>query len=75
MKNILESGASIKDMEGAAIAEVSEQMGINYIGLKAVTDIVDTHEHTAEDQFIKNFSLATKNLSHKALEAINALLK
>ncbi len=73
MLHIIESGASAKDMEGAAIAEVSEHMGINYIGLKAVTDIVDTDEHTAEDQFLKNFSLATKKLSRVAFEAINAL--
>lgn len=73
MEHIQHSGASIKDMEGAAIAEIAEQMGVKYLGIKSVTDIVDTDQHTAEEQFLKNFSLATKNLTTKTLQVLQLM--
>jgi 5'-methylthioadenosine nucleosidase len=56
------NGASLKDMEAAAIGLVCEKLNVPFVPVKSVTDFVDHHEETTE-QFIKNLELATRNLA------------
>jgi len=54
--------ATIKDMEGAAVAYVASLLAIPMISLKAVTDVVDGNKPTVEE-FLENMSLAASALS------------
>lgn len=74
MEHMQTSGAVVKDMEGAAIAEVAELLSIPYVGIKTVTDLIDKHDQTTEEQFLRNFSIATENLSNTAYDLISSLL-
>lgn len=58
---ILASGAVAKDMEAASVAYVCEQMGVPFLAVKAVTDLVDHHTATAE-QFTANLERAVERL-------------
>lgn len=55
-KIMLEVGASVKDMEGAAIAWVAEQAEVPYLGIKCVTDIVDGGRVTQVSGWVDFFS-------------------
>ena len=44
-----ENNASVKEMEGAAIAQVAHMFGVPIIGIKSVTDIVDGDRPTGAD--------------------------
>lgn len=59
---ILESGAVAKDMEAASVAYVCEQMGVPFLAVKAITDLVDHHTATAE-QFTANLKRAVERLT------------
>jgi 5'-methylthioadenosine nucleosidase len=59
-----ENGASVKDMEAAAIAWVAEMAGIPFFALKVVTDIVDGDRPT-QDEFFENLGSAAKSLQEK----------
>lgn len=63
-------GVVAKEMEAAAIAEVSALLHVPFIAIKAITDIVDHPADTAE-QFLKNFSIAVKSLTDKTEELVN----
>ena len=63
------SRANAKDMEAAAVAWVAEQLGVGFVALKAITDLVDSPEPTAE-QFGRNFARA----SHRLTETVTRLL-
>ncbi len=65
MQRIINSDSVVKDMEAAAFAEIAEQLNVPFIGIKAVSDLVDTRKPTPE-QFQDNFGLATRKL-HEAL--------
>ncbi|KAH9554764.1 hypothetical protein CY35_08G078900 [Sphagnum magellanicum] len=54
--------ATIKDMEGAAVAYVADLFTVPLIALKAVTDIVDGSKPTVEE-FLENMSTAAAALS------------
>ncbi|MFT3712548.1 MAG: hypothetical protein QM817_33285 [Archangium sp.] len=56
------SGAAVKEMEAAAVAWVCERHKVKLVLIKAITDLVDHQESTA-DQFTRNYSLAVGNLS------------
>lgn len=51
-----------KDMEAAAVAWVCEQMQVGFAAAKAITDLVDADDATA-DQFLQNLGIATMNLA------------
>ena len=53
--------ADCKEMEAAAIAEVAEQFGVPFIGVKSVTDLVDSPVSTAE-QFMANLAASATAL-------------
>jgi len=69
MKHLRRLGASVKEMEAAAIATVCEAHRVPLVLLKAITDIVDHHPElhgvSTEEQFLKNYSLAVGNLTEK----------
>jgi nucleoside phosphorylase len=56
------SGASIKDMEGAAIAWVASVLSVPFLAVKSITDLVDAPHRTA-DQFMQNLDHAVSRLA------------
>lgn len=53
--------ASVKDMEGAAVAWAAAQTGTPLVAIKVVTDIVDG-EHATQDEFLENLGTAAASL-------------
>ena len=53
--------ATVKDMEAAAVAWVASLYDKPFMALKAITDLIDCG-HMIEEQFVANFSIATRNL-------------
>ena len=64
--------AVAKDMEAASVAWICEQFGIPFTALKAITDLVDSDESTAE-QFVSNFEIATQRLGDATKEFIELI--
>jgi 5'-methylthioadenosine nucleosidase len=64
------SGASVKDMEAAAVADVARLHGVPVLALKAITDLVDEEVPTVE-QFLANFALATARLRDAMLGVVD----
>jgi 5'-methylthioadenosine nucleosidase len=62
LKRMNASGAHVKEMEAAAVAWVCERHKVPLVLIKAITDLVDHHEDTA-DQFTRNYALAVQQLS------------
>lgn len=54
-------GAKVKEMEGAAVAYVCDQLGTPVMAVKAITDLVNSPVATSE-QFIANLELASGRL-------------
>jgi nucleoside phosphorylase len=64
------SGACVKDMEAAAVADIARLHGVPVLALKAITDLVDVQLPTPE-QFFANFTLATSRLRDGLLRVID----
>jgi 5'-methylthioadenosine nucleosidase len=60
---MLQSNATVKDMEAAAIAWVSELYKIKFGSIKVITDIVDGTQPTY-DEFLANLHTASEQLQH-----------
>ncbi|CAI9104694.1 OLC1v1003418C1 [Oldenlandia corymbosa var. corymbosa] len=58
---IIANDATVKDMEGAAVAYVADLLKVPVIFVKAVTDIVDGDKPTAEE-FLQNLAAVTAAL-------------
>lgn len=72
-RKILESeGATVKDMEAAAIAWVCHTYDVPFFGLKSITDIVDG-DKTTLNEFLSNLSKASANLQGKLMEVLKYL--
>ncbi|CAH8305583.1 unnamed protein product [Eruca vesicaria subsp. sativa] len=67
---IIANDATIKDMEGAAVAYVADLLKVPVIFLKAVTDLIDGDKPTAEE-FLQNLALVTSALEENATNVIN----
>ena len=67
---IQDNNADVKDMEAAAIAWVAALYGKPFMALKSITDFIDT-DHPTQEQFLKNLSIASNNLSTAVIEVIN----
>ncbi|KAF7032546.1 hypothetical protein CFC21_043705 [Triticum aestivum] len=67
---ILSNGATLKDMEGAAVAHVADMFSTPAIFVKAVTEIVDGEKPRAEE-FLQNLTAATKALDQAVAEVVN----
>jgi 5'-methylthioadenosine nucleosidase len=61
--------ATVKDMEAAAVAWVASLYNKPFIAVKVITDLID-NSCKVEEQFLKNFELATQNLSKKIPELL-----
>ncbi|KAJ0968093.1 hypothetical protein J5N97_025010 [Dioscorea zingiberensis] len=68
--SILANGATIKDMEGAAVAYVADLFSVPVIFVKAVTDIVDGEKPTAEE-FLQNLVAVTASLDQAVSQVID----
>ncbi|HSW68609.1 MAG TPA: hypothetical protein VLI69_00435 [Gammaproteobacteria bacterium] len=58
------NNAAVKEMEAAGIAEVAQMRGVPFVGLKIITDIVDTDE-CPQNQFTNNFERLITHLADK----------
>ncbi|CAN6554671.1 unnamed protein product [Malus baccata var. baccata] len=68
--SIMANDATIKDMEGAAVAYVADMLKVPIIFVKAVTDIVDGEKPTAEE-FLQNLAAVTAALEEKVTQVID----
>lgn len=69
-EKIAASGASVKDMEAAAVGYVCEQMAVPFMAVKAITDLVDHHASTAE-QFTANLKTASVRLADSLIDVLD----
>ncbi|KAL1541147.1 Mutanase [Salvia divinorum] len=67
---ILANDATIKDMEGAAIAYVGHLLNVPVLFLKAVTDVVDGDKPTSEE-FLQNLNAVTIALDLAATKVVD----
>ncbi|KAK4742282.1 hypothetical protein SAY87_000283 [Trapa incisa] len=68
--SIIANDATVKDMEGAAVAYVADLMKVPAIFVKAVTDIVDGEKPTAEE-FLQNLATVTATLCLSVTQIID----
>ncbi|KAK1305013.1 5'-methylthioadenosine/S-adenosylhomocysteine nucleosidase 1 [Acorus calamus] len=68
--SILANGATIKDMEGAAVAYVADLLSVPVVFIKAVTDIVDGEKPTAEE-FLQNLVAVTAALDQAVSQVVD----
>ncbi|CAA0827693.1 5-methylthioadenosine/S-adenosylhomocysteine nucleosidase 1 [Striga hermonthica] len=67
---IIANDATVKDMEGAAIAYLTDLLKVPTIFLKAVTDIIDGDKPTAEE-FLLNLATVTVALGQAAARVVD----
>ncbi|GFP85955.1 5'-methylthioadenosine/S-adenosylhomocysteine nucleosidase 1 [Phtheirospermum japonicum] len=67
---IISNDATVKDMEGAAVAYVADLLKVPTIFLKAVTDIVDGDKPTAEE-FLQNLATVSAALDRAATQVVD----
>ncbi|KAF7142277.1 hypothetical protein RHSIM_Rhsim05G0063700 [Rhododendron simsii] len=68
--SIVSNDATIKDMEGAAVAYVADLLKVPAIFVKAVTDIVDGDKPTGIE-FLQNLLAVTAALDHAVTEVVD----
>ncbi|KAJ6365267.1 hypothetical protein OIU76_030108 [Salix suchowensis] len=68
--SIVANDATVKDMEGAAVAYVADLFKVPAIFIKAVTDIVDGDKPTAEE-FLQNLAAVTAALDLAVAQVID----
>lgn len=68
--SIVSNGATVKDMEGAAVAYVANLMKVPVIFAKGVTDIVDGDKPTAQE-FRQNLAAVTVALDRAVTEIVD----
>jgi 5'-methylthioadenosine nucleosidase len=67
------NNAAVKEMEAAGIAEVAQMRNVPFIGLKIVTDLVDTDE-CPQNQFTNNFDNLINHLADKVQQLCIVLM-
>ncbi|KZV53466.1 5'-methylthioadenosine/S-adenosylhomocysteine nucleosidase 1-like [Dorcoceras hygrometricum] len=70
---ILANDASVKDMEGAAVAYVADLLKVPAIFLKAVTDIIDGDKPTAEE-FLQNLAAVCLALDQTVTQVVDFIV-
>ncbi|KAA8546063.1 hypothetical protein F0562_020486 [Nyssa sinensis] len=70
--SITANDATIKDMEGAAVAYVTNLLKVPAIFVKAVTDIVDGDKPTSEE-FLQNLAAVTAALDQAVTQVVDFL--
>ncbi|KAK3028640.1 hypothetical protein RJ639_037820 [Escallonia herrerae] len=68
--SITANDATLKDMEGAAVAYVADLLSVPAIFVKAVTDIVDGEKPTAEE-FLQNLAAVTAALDRAVTQVVD----
>ncbi|XP_024455200.1 5'-methylthioadenosine/S-adenosylhomocysteine nucleosidase isoform X3 [Populus trichocarpa] len=68
--SIVANDATVKDMEGAAVAYVADLLKVPAIFIKAVTDIVDGDKPTAEE-FLQNLAAVTAALDQAVAQVVD----
>ncbi|XP_027353861.1 5'-methylthioadenosine/S-adenosylhomocysteine nucleosidase 1 [Abrus precatorius] len=68
--SIIANDATVKDMEGAAVAYVADLLKVPVIFVKAVTDIIDGDKPTAEE-FLQNLAAVTAALDVAVEQVVN----
>ncbi|CAK9162058.1 unnamed protein product [Ilex paraguariensis] len=68
--SIIANDATIKDMEGAAVAYVADLLKIPAIFIKAVTDIIDGDKPTSEE-FLQNLAAVTAALDQAVTQVVD----
>ena len=63
------NGASVKEMEAAAIADVAHGCKVPFVAIKIVTDIVDGDRATP-DEFTENLATAAASLQQAVPAAL-----
>lgn len=66
------SGATLKDMEAAAIAWVCWMRSVPFLALKGVTDLIDG-EHATAGEFLANLAHASDRVSREVVRVVDAL--
>ena len=67
------SGARVKEMEAAAVAWVCSMHGVGFLGVKAITDLVDG-SHPSEAQFMANLRLASERVADAVANVVGRLV-
>ncbi|KAL0365598.1 UNVERIFIED_CONTAM: COBRA-like protein 1 [Sesamum angustifolium] len=67
---ILANNATVKDMEGAAVAYAADLLKVPVIFIKAVTDIVDGNKPTSEE-FLQNLAAVVAALDKAATKVVD----
>ena len=62
LKMMKRTGASVKEMEAAAVAWVCTLHGLPFLAVKAITDLVDGR-HATEHEFMANLQTASRSLT------------
>lgn len=70
--HIRRTGAQVKDMEAACVAEVASLFGKEIIALKAITDCLDG-EHPSAEEFMKNLHFASSKLAEMVICVVDTL--
>ena len=65
-------GASVKEMEAAAVAWTCQQLGVPFVALKGITDLVDG-AHATRGEFESNLATATASLQDKLATVLGLL--
>lgn len=73
LAELKKSGADVKEMEAAAIAEIASLCGINFIALKAITNIIGINSN-APEEFEKHFNLAVDALTDKLVKFVKLII-
>eukprot|EP00898_Chlorokybus_atmophyticus_P002846 jgi/Chlat1/3562/Chrsp234S00257 len=73
MEMIQKNDASVKDMEGNAVAWVADMASVPFFALKAVTDIVDGGKPTAEE-FMENLGAAAAAIQKAVPEVLDYVI-
>jgi 5'-methylthioadenosine nucleosidase len=69
-ESITANDATVKDMEGAAVAYVADIFKVPTILIKGVTDIVDGNRPTSEE-FLENLAAVTAKLDESLTKVID----
>lgn len=72
-EQMMKNNAAVKEMEAAGIAEVSQMRGVPFVGLKIITDLVDTQD-CPQNQFTNNFDRLIRHLANKVQKLCEVLM-
>ncbi len=71
INSINEMGASVRDMEGGAIAQVCTSNNVKLYMIKGITDVYGNS--TAQEQFLKNLNAVSNGFSDLIIKAVDEI--